>query len=369
MKEAYSKGGSIINLATGLGKTVIALNIISLIKKKTIILIHKSFLLDQMYQRITEFLPGIKVSKIQGTTFNMEGDIILVMIQTLINRDLPDSLINEVGLLISDECHHLSAECFSRSLVKINPKYLLGLSATVKRGDNLQRVFHSYLGDCCFKSKVDKSTNVEVRLINYNCSDIKYCKEEKIFNGKICRPRIINNIANHIPRTEIILEIIYKCYTEDRHILVLSDRREHCIYMVDRINKKYGKDISGVYIGGMSISQYDITNTKQIIIGTYSAISEGYDNKVLNTLILSTPISNVEQSVGRILRQQNDHNPLIYDIIDENIECIKRQSSKRQTLYKKRNYACYYNDSVEQIIWKTNSKSNKKNMWEEECLL
>ena len=154
-----------------------------------------------------------------------------------------------------------------------------------------------------------------------------------------------------------------------RHILVLSDRREHCIYMVDRINKEYGKDISGVYIGGMSISQYDITNTKQIIIGTYSAISEGYDNKVLNTLILSTPISNVEQSVGRILREKNAHNPLIYDIIDENIECIKRQASKRQTLYKKRNYACYYNDSEEQIIWKTNSKSNKKNMWEEGCLL
>ena len=138
--------------------------------------------------------------------------------------------------------------------------------------------------------------------------------------------------------------------------------------MTKNINEKYGEEIAGVYIGGMSISQYDITNTKDIIIGTYSAISEGYDNKVLDTLILSTPISNVEQSVGRILRQQNDHNPLIYDIIDENIECIKRQSSKRQTLYKKRNYACYYNDSEEQIIWKKN-KSNNKNMWEEECLL
>ena len=138
MKEAYSKGGSIINLNTGGGKTVIALNIISLIKKKTIILIHKSFLLDQRYQRIIEFLPGIKVSKIQGTTFNTDGDIILVMIQTLINRDIPDSLINEVGFLCADECHHLSAEKFSKSLVKINPKYLLGLSATVKRGDNLQ---------------------------------------------------------------------------------------------------------------------------------------------------------------------------------------------------------------------------------------
>ena len=369
MKEAYSKGGSIINLNTGGGKTVIALNIVSLIKRKTIILIHKSFLLDQWYQRITEFLPGLKVTKIQSTTYDDTGDIILVMIQTLINRDIHDSLINSVGFLCAAECHHLSAEKFSKSLVKINPKYLLGLSATVKRGDNLQRVFHYYIGNCCFKSKVDKSTDIEVRLIRYNCSEIRYCKEEKIFNGKVCRPRIINNIANHIPRTEMILEIIYKCYEIGRHILVLSDRREHCIYMVDRINKKYGEEIAGVYIGGMSISQYDITNTKHIIIGTFSAISEGYDNKVLNTLILSTPISNVEQSVGRILRQQNDHNPLIYDIIDENIECIKRQSSKRQTLYKKRNYACYYNDSEEQIIWKKNKSNNNKNLWEEECLL
>ena len=368
MKEININGGSIINLKTGGGKTVIALYIISLIKKKTIILIHKSFLLDQWYQRITEFLPGLKVSKIQSTTYDDSGDIILVMIQTLINREIPDKLLNEVGFLVADECHHLSAEKFSKSLVKINPKYLLGLSATVRRGDNLQRVFHYYIGDCCYKSAVDKTTDVEVRLIQYNSDNIKYCKEEKIFNGKICRPRIINNITAYIPRTNIVIDIICKCYENGRKILVLSDRREHCIYMVKIINEKYNKEIAGVYLGGMSISQLDETNTKDIIIGTYSALSEGYDNKILDTLILSTPISNVEQSVGRILRQQNDHNPLIYDIIDENIECIKRQSSKRQTLYKKRNYACYYNDSEEKIIWKKN-KSNNKNLWEEECLL
>ena len=370
MKEANSDGGSIINLATGGGKTVLALYIISLLKKKTIILVHKSFLMDQWYLRITEFLPGTKVSKIQGTTFDTSGDIILGMIQTVINRDIPDDLTNEIGLLISDECHHLSAEKFSNSLVKLNPKYLLGLSATVKRTDSLQRIFQYYLGSICFKSKVDKSTDVEVRIISYNSSVISYCKDEKLWNGKTCRPRIINNIANHVPRTEEVLKIAYKCYEEGRHILILSDRREHCIYMSQKINEHYKRDdVAGVYIGGMKINDYDKTNLCKCIVATYSSVSEGYDNKTLDTLILSTPISNVEQTVGRILRQTNANHPLIYDIIDENIETIKRGSSKRMVLYKRRNYDTYYNDDTEKIDFKKSKKKDKPVYLMDECLL
>ena len=368
MKEIGEQGGSIINLKTGGGKTVLALYIISLLKKKTVVLCHKSFLCDQWIERILQFLPGVKITKVQGTKSDWSGDIVIAMIQTVLNREIPEDITNELGFLIADECHHLAAQQFAKSLLKLNPRYHLGLSATVKRADGLGRIFEYYLGDICFRSKVDKKTNVEVRLMEYKCDDIRYCKEETLWNGKVCRPRIINNICAWGPRTDFIMDIVYKCYDMGRKTLVLSDRREHCLEMVRLANEKYGGDIAGAYIGGMKINELDDSNKKMIICATYQAASEGYDNKTLDTLVMGTPIGNIEQTVGRILRQENKYHPLIYEITDNNIPCLKKNCKTHMKLYKKRDYTVYNNDDTEKIDF-NKKKEVKKDMWNQDCLL
>ena len=60
----------------------------------------------------------------------------------------------------------------------------------------------------------------------------------------------------------------------------------------------------------------------------------------LNTVILASPKTDVEQSVGRILRQKKqdrEKNPLIVDIIDK-FSTFIGQSKKRITFYKKQKY-------------------------------
>ena len=245
----------------------------------------------------------------------------------------------------------------------------MGLSATVKRADNLGRIFSYYLGDICFRSEVDKKTNVEVRLIDYNCDHLSYCKEEKLWNGVICRPRIINNICAWGLRTDFIMNIIYKCYDMGRKTLVLSDRREHCIMMVKLANEKYGSEVAGAYLGGMKIHELDASNNKMIIAGTYQACSEGYDNRTLDTLVMSTPIGNIEQTVGRILRQENKYHPLIYEIVDDNIPCLKKNCTTHIKLYKKRDYDVYKNDDTDKIDFSKKKKVKVKNMWDQDCLL
>ena len=107
-----------------------------------------------------------------------------------------------------------------------------------------------------------------------------------------------------------------------------------------------------------------------IIAGTYQACSEGYDNKTLDTLIMATPIGNIEQTVGRILRQDNQFHPLIYSIIDENISCLKKNTEKHITLYKRRDYNVYKNNDPDKLDFKKIKKKEKvKNMWDQECLL
>ena len=63
--------------------------------------------------------------------------------------------------------------------------------------------------------------------------------------------------------------------------------------------------------------------------------SEGLDIPDLNTLIMTTPRKEVEQSIGRIIRKvQIDINPIIYDFIDL-LPSFINQGKYRLKLYNK----------------------------------
>jgi superfamily II DNA or RNA helicase len=65
--------------------------------------------------------------------------------------------------------------------------------------------------------------------------------------------------------------------------------------------------------------------------------SEGLDIKSLSTLFMVTPMTKIEQSVGRILRQKHDFNPVVVDIIDTHAN-FQRQWLKRKVFFKSQNY-------------------------------
>ena len=107
-------GCGLLALHTGFGKTICALNIISRLKTKTLIIVHKEFLLRQWIERIEQFLPDAKVGKIQAKVIDIDDkDIVICMLQSLSMKDYDISLFNQFGLTIVDECHHIGAEVFS----------------------------------------------------------------------------------------------------------------------------------------------------------------------------------------------------------------------------------------------------------------
>ena len=57
------------------------------------------------------------------------------MLQSLSMKDYDRDILSDFGFTIYDECHHISAEVFSRVLFKVVTKYGLGLSVTMKRMD------------------------------------------------------------------------------------------------------------------------------------------------------------------------------------------------------------------------------------------
>tara|TARA_B110000971_G_C20000494_1_gene496571 strand:+ start:469 stop:1923 length:1455 start_codon:yes stop_codon:yes gene_type:complete len=381
-KEACSKkGGGLISLKCGGGKTVLALYLASVLKKKTIVIVHKDFLMTQWRDRIHQFLPGARIGKIQQNTIDIEDkDIVLAMVQSLSQKEYDPKVFSSFGLAIFDECHHLGAEVFSKSMAKVSSKYMLGLSATPDRKDGLRKVFEWYIGPMVYSSKDDKNKDyIETRIYEYYDEDKQYSKLELLYNKKPCMPRMINNISYHIPRNIFINDIIKKEYEKGRKILVLGDRREYLNTTEKWIKENISSDIVGQYVGGMKPSELRDSQEKDIILGTFSMASEGMDIPKLNTIVLASPKSDVVQSIGRILREKADvrvHHPLVIDFKDThpNLGMFDKQCEKRIKYYKKCNHEINYyqmDGHIEKIEKRQKKNNNKpKNVFDiKECLI
>jgi superfamily II DNA or RNA helicase len=333
--------GGILQLPPGWGKTVMALYISHVLHKKTLVVVHKDFLLKQWKERIEQYLPNARIGLIKQTIFNTENcDIVLGSLQTICLRDLKDC---GFGLLIVDECHHMGAQVFSQAFHKMNFQYSLGLSATVNRQDGLTKVFKWFLGDIVFKAKQVKESGLIVELLEYTDTSPMYCREHLMYNGKPNISKMINTICDYLPRTRFIVNELKRVLKEEpeRNVIILSDRRKHLEDIFEiMIENGFTEDMMGYYVGGMKNEALSLSETKQILLGTYNMVSEGFDLPKLDTLVMASPKSNVEQSIGRVQRQlisERKHIPMVLDIIDS-FSVFKNQSMKRSTFYKKNGY-------------------------------
>ena len=213
----------------GAGKTVIATDIISKLKKKTLIIVHKDFLLRQWKERIEQFLPDAKIGLIQGPTIDIEDkDIVIGMLQSLSMKDYEPAIFKEFGFTIVDEAHHISAEVFSRVLFKAVTKYMLGLSATMERSDGLTRVFKMFMGDIAVTWRREAQNNVKVKAIEYISQDEQHNVVEKNYRGQTDYVKMISKISEFSFRTEFILKVIEDTWkkTQEQQIIVKLRIRE-----------------------------------------------------------------------------------------------------------------------------------------------
>jgi superfamily II DNA or RNA helicase len=331
----------IISLQTGGGKTICALYIASRLKVPTIILVHNTFLKDQWVDRIKAFLPKARIGFLQGDTVDIDNkDVIVAMLQSLSLKDY-GPIFGHIGFTIVDECHHIASDCFSRSIPKVTSKYMLGLSATPERKDRLMHVIHWLLGPLLYKSntadKVDDQAKVEY--YEFEPSDPKF--NEIILNpsGVMFTSLMVNKVVASEERNKFLVEILEDVYSDpERRILILTDRVEHTKKLMSTFPEKMKAD-SGILSRDVKSDQRQVLmETKRILLGTYQMCKEGFDLPSLNTLMMATSRPDVDQILGRIMRQEKGVrkvHPLILDVVDP---AFRRQFQERLTLYKSRQY-------------------------------
>jgi superfamily II DNA or RNA helicase len=340
LKTLKNKGGGILCLSCGAGKTAIALYLITKLKKKTLIVVHKEFLIQQWIERIKQFLPDADIGLIQGSVIDFKNkDIVVGMIQSLSTKNYSISQFDSFGMCIFDECHRVPCKVFSKVLFKINSKYMLGLSATPNRNDGLIKILKWHIGDIFYTNKkVNAQKEVIVERLLYKNPDLEYSDIALTFKLSVNRSKMINNICSFKPKNNIIIKHILENFNIGRKMLVLSSRLDQLKFIDKELRSQNTNILVGFYIGGMKDYQLKASEECDVILGSYPMAEEGMDIPTLNTIYLIAPKTNVEQSIGRILRKKHElQKPLIVDFVDD-FSVFQNQAKKRLEYYKKKCY-------------------------------
>jgi len=311
----------------GFGKTAVAASVISERRVATLILVHKTVLLEQWSKRLSEYYKiDIKSIGILGKgKKKLNGELDVATLQSLKNRP---ELIENYSQIIIDEAHHMPAVSFEIPLKRFKGKYVLGLSATPKRKDGMEAIMYLQCGDVVHES-VRKST-MKHTLKTISTQYETFLDHFTMMLGEITEDEIRNR--------QIIDEILR---LPDRKILVLSERVEHLNILWHMLEAK-GMDAVLLY-GGLKTKekriQFEKTENASIILSTSSYIGEGIDIGHLDTIVFTMPISYPEriiQYLGRIGRE--GQKCLAIDFVDTSVPMLKSSFNKRMNGYKKMGY-------------------------------
>jgi superfamily II DNA or RNA helicase len=330
--------GGILEVPCARGKTVMALNIISTLKKKTLILVHKEFLMNQWIERIQEFLPTARVGKIQANTFDIDDkDIVLGMIQTMFSRTFAEDALDSFGFTVVDEVHRIGSEQFSKTLLKTMTPIMLGISATVDRKDDLTRVLYWFIGPKIYEERTRSEDAVCVKAITYVSSDPEFNEVEYDFRGQPKYATMLTKLARFGPRSDFAVRVLRDLIRDHAgaQIMVLAHARALLTYLYEAITHRQFAT-TGYYVGGMKQAQLQATESKQIVLATYAMAAEALDIKTLSILVMVTPKTDIVQSVGRILRVKHAQ-PIVVDLVDGH-DLFQNQWRQRKRYYRKCNY-------------------------------
>jgi superfamily II DNA or RNA helicase len=377
-------GGGLICVPCGRGKTFMAIAIAAKLGRRFMVVVDKEFLMNQWKGEIEALMPGLKIGILQGDTQQFGSEVItdkaltlpelkklakeaglkvggskddliarlteakidiapksetveydctLCMIQTVARQKFPEKAFSDYGFTIFDECHHLGAQHFSKALMKIQTKTMLGLSATPKREDGLTKVFEWFLGEPVYWEKIrDPDASVIVQPVYVKCQDISYTDIPVNWKQEPIMGKLLTNVVECLERTKQIGDLLKElCKDERRRVLVLSERISH----LNSIEALLEGITIGYYIGGMKEDVREAgAATAQVLLATYAMASEAMNIKTLNCVILASPRKNVEQSTGRILRVQASKRvvaPLIVDIVD--VHGVYRSQWRKRCIY------------------------------------
>jgi superfamily II DNA or RNA helicase len=375
--------------ATGKGKTVMALELCRRLQLTTLIIVDQEFLRDQWIERATDLF-GVdpdEIGLVQGKVEDWEGrSIVIGMVQSLYDRDMPAAFWEYFGVAIFDESHTIGARKFSRVMNNIPAVIRIGLSATSERTDVLEEVLRASLGDVQLYLEAQHATSI-LRYVDYNGQSFSWYANSSPKSG-----RYLSEIAMDGQRNNLIARIIKRLYKDGHHVLAISDRVEQCEDVGDMLyymgipdedigivtgfkteyrwvkNDSPSRRPRG-YVRGTEYTPVSLQRVRRrskaaelnhakdnarIVLATYGKFEKGVDVPRLSAGIDMTPRSKAVQVHGRILREhKGKKTPVWVTISDTHSFRSQYQFANRIGEYVKSNAEVYQ--------WELGSEPVKQN--------
>jgi superfamily II DNA or RNA helicase len=328
--------GGIVKAPPGWGKTTLVCAFIAALSVPTLVVVHKEFLLNQWKKRISQFLPDARVGHVQQDTCVYEDKhIVLGMVHSLSGRQYSDEFYKYFGMIITDECHRIGAATWSSVPPKFPARWRLGVSATPRRKDQAEDVFKYHIGSVVFTAK-EKRLGAKVRRV---WTPFKLVHTPS-FNPSLARKTLLLRfLCGSTVRNTQITEQLVLAVQAGRKCLVVSERLKHLnvLETMFRDKWKFGENpTTDFYVGGRSEEALDQAAEAQVIFATVQLVSEALDIPSLDTLFLTTPLGDIEQIVGRILRPfEGKKDPIVVDFRDDEVGMFKNLGVSRDKYYKK----------------------------------
>ncbi len=351
----------ILSAATAFGKTVVCSYLIAERKVNTLILLQSKDLLEQWIDELNKFLiideePPIYRTKsgrekrrdsvigiLHGGKNTLTGIVDVAMVGSVYHKGTFNDFINSYGMVLMDECHHCGSNTSIEVMQKVNARYVYGVTATPKRGDNLEKIIHMLLGP------IRHSYTAKERAMEQGIGHYVYPRYTRVIDTNESKNNINGAyalISASTARNEMILEDTRTCVKEGRTPVILTRYKEQAKYLYDHLQED--ADYVFVLYGDNSDKENSEVRRKLkeltkdqslILVATGQKIGEGFDYPRLDTLMLAVPVSfagRLEQYIGRLNRDyEGKKEVIVYDYVDSHIRIFDNMYAKRLRTYKR----------------------------------
>ena len=313
LKALEDKRCGIISCYPGFGKTITAIYIACKLGMKTLIVINRLVLVEQWVKSIQQFSPHT-VQYLEAKTIP-DADARFYVINEI---NLRKHHIENIGLLIIDELHQIMTKTLSKNILSVQPKCVLGLSATPYRFDDYDKVIRWFFGTSVSARKLEHPHNV------YTVKS-GFVPEVKYLGMKLDWNTVLQSQAEDDRRNELIVDTLLRF--PDRVWLVLVKRVSHANNLIEIMK---ARDIKCETLMRTKVS---FDKSAKVLIGTTSKIGVGFDHAAIDALFIAADVKNYFiQFLGRCMRRKNVI-PVVVDIIDD-FGPLKTHFNERVKTYK-----------------------------------
>jgi len=330
----------------GVGKTVMGINLIAARGRSTLVLVHRKPLLEQWVSRLREFLDvdPQAIGTIGGGRHQPTGVIDVATVQGLGRAEPGADTLGRYGHVVVDECHHVPAVSIERLLGSCPARYVTGLTATPYRRDGHQPIIAMQCGPTRHTMRAQAGDDLALRVI----------RRDTAFDPSGLPPdpgiqEVYSALAADERRIELIAGDTLRLLEEGRAPILLTERREHLDRLAERLRE---------HVPGLVALHGDVTPRRRhdalarlsglssgeprLVLATGRFIGEGFDDPLLDTLLLAMPIAwkgTVVQYAGRLHRAYpGKAEARIYDYVDKNVPVLRRMFAKRAKAYRAMSY-------------------------------